>query len=136
MQDIFCSVPLQDGSFAALARSWNLHILEFTRTPASFFRALAENETLAACTATLEAAGLDVSGRVKIFADPHQYAAAAPHAEGLRMRHVLASERYVEAVLTAVHGIPGRDNVAFGLPSRIPFKEAGECVCSVGINGC
>jgi hypothetical protein len=91
--------------------SWRLLIFEFTRTPRSFSTALAEDEALSACAAALNAAGLEVTPGAHIYVDPEHYADVLPHAEGLQPRHVLASERYAEAVLAATSKINGRDKV-------------------------
>merc|ERR1712224_845486 len=82
-------------------------------TPKAFHDALDNDDDLSACTAALqlEVKGYSDVGGARIFVAPSEYRKALPHALGLQSRHVVASERYMEIVLTAVQGLQGKQKV-------------------------
>jgi hypothetical protein len=101
--------PCPHDTFLDLADEalpWCLTIMEFSRVPKEFYRALDESKTLAACTTALVDAGTYTKTPAQIFVDPEQYTTALRFAAGFpQTRFVLVSERYRPAMLTAVRTI-------------------------------
>lgn len=96
----------------------SLHLLEYTRTPVCFDRALIECQELADCIASLRTQGFAVQREsgLKVFVPPELYnlavAALELHGEErLRSRHILASDEFVEIVRAVLAKLPSKQQV-------------------------
>ena len=98
-------------------------LFEFNRSPEPYRLCLANEQTLAACRRCLEAVGhsTDSDTKAKVFLHPDHRSPVLDYLEkdahspcrpsDLQVRHVITDERHCKAVLSAVDGLRGTDNV-------------------------
>lgn len=93
-----------------------VYLLEFSRTPRSFFAALEGDPKLQRCQLALQDTGLATTlpsgSRLFVTADQHGLVQSAIHGwTHLRSRHLIAQERFVASITDAVGAIPGHEQV-------------------------
>ena len=118
-------------------------VMEFCRSPNSFRKCLDEEATLAACTHTLQAAGLRLPGKGKanICVSPEEFlevrarldgasvafsdGSFVPRFEDLEARHIVMNASMAPHVLSAIDDMRGATGAKCRTKERVVLKRGG-----------
>jgi hypothetical protein len=105
----------------------SLFLLEFSRTPKSFHEALDKSVILTHCHDAMKSLGLccKLESGTRLYVMPEQHSETLRAVADLKLqsRHVVAFDRFVNAVIQAIDSIESRDQVREKKRQRVHLEE-------------